>query len=303
MTEKDRNRFCITTITCNNRNTLIPTIESFYQNTQYPYIFKWMILLQGCTSEYVEYVRKWTNTIGKEQLKCKFKLLVSKKNLGLSRGNNILAHRVRNYRYVLHLEDDWLCLPQSVTGVPKSWLITCLDFIDQHPEVSTLFLRKYLDDADKKRYSWTRHCYYYGHQYHDNFNYAQKMVSTKDRAIFYHSSLVESQEKLKFQEIPKFLFTFNPCIRRNSDYYRVGVFPLDEFQDIRKSNITNDVTDSKESKNREEPQMTKWTLTEYTTVPDWGWTEARAMEKIRELITYNVSSGIFGHYEDWIGHL
>jgi hypothetical protein len=65
-------------------------------------------------------------------------------------------------------------------------------------------------------------------------------------------------------------------------YYDCNVYPLLEKQDIRIGNEKN------------------WNMTQYKDVPEWGWCEADAMEKTRNLITYNVQAGIFGHYEDWL---
>ena len=75
----------------------------------------------------------------------------------------------------------------------------------------------------------------------------------------------------KFTEIPTFLFSFNPCLRRNNDYHRT-VFPLTEFDKDQKDIMKN---------------------------KHWGWCEAVSMEKIRDLKAVWLNEGIFGHYEDW----
>ncbi len=256
--------FTIATLTCNDRESLFLTIESFCKNTNIN--CDWHIFLQGCTGEYLNRVTQFI-----EQFKnVQFHLKTHQTNLGLSKGQNVIADMVKEYEYVLQLEDDWYCLPEKITGLSKEWLETCLQFLEKNKHVSTLYLRKYVDEMEKFKYAWTRHVEYKNHVYKKNFNYAKKMEGSDTRVF----------QEIKFQHIPQFLFTFNPCIRRNTDYYKVGVFPLLELKDIN-------------SKRGE------WLATTPEDVPMWGWCEAIAMEKTRNLITYNVGSGIFGHQEDW----
>jgi len=98
------------------------------------------------------------------------------------------------------------------------------------------------------------------------------------------SSRKVTYREIIFQHIPYFLFTFNPHLRRNADYYRCGVFPLPEYSDI-------------------STRQSEWKLTGNGDAKNWGWCEALSMEKTRDLVTYNVGSGIFGHYEDWVDAL
>ena len=58
-------------------------------------------------------------------------LVVSEKNLGLSHGMNRLNECTKPYKYVLMIEDDWYCLPKKITGINKSWLKTCIDFMEE----------------------------------------------------------------------------------------------------------------------------------------------------------------------------
>lgn len=265
--------FAIATLTCNDRVTIFDTIQSFFENTDVDHLpirnskMGWQIFAQGCTDDHLSKLKKITSELEKKY-QVNFMIKLSKENLGLSKGFNVLNKYVSNFDLVLNLEDDWHCLPRSITGLSREWLSNCLSFMVEHSEVSTIFLRKYVDDREKAQYAWNRHVRYVNHKHANNFNYVAKMKNSK---IIHHSGV-------KFQHIPEFLFTFNPCIRRNCDYG--VVFPLDEFPDVN---------------NRRD----NWSTTQYGDVPKWGWCEAQAMEKTRHLITYNFASGVFGHFEDW----
>jgi hypothetical protein len=277
-------KFAITTITCNNRDTLFPTIETFCDPERNSYFsnkddgqdniskcdIDWYILLQGCNVEHIKKVTSCTEKYDYSNLR--FILLVSKQNLGLSVGNNKLAAKVKDYKYVLHIEDDWITLDPLVTNVNNNWLETSIQLLDQNPSIATVFLRKFHDGYNTGL--WNQESSYKTFKYDDNGNYKKKMVGSN--VIVLHD--------IQFQHIPKFLFTFNPAIRRNHMYYQCSVYPLLEKQDIRVS--TNNETN--------------WKMTQYEDVPEWGWCEADAMEKTRDLTSYNLNSGIFGHHEDWV---
>lgn len=255
--------FVITTITCNNRNTLQLMIKSFMENTIFSKKYKWVILMQGNSNEYLDNFKIFL----KQYENIEFELIILNENIGLSKGMNILNNFVSDYVYVLHLEDDWICLPYSTTNCDKNWLDTCLQFLNKNPSVATLFLRKYIDEDEKFRYGWTRTIPYYAHKNRDNFNYRDKMINSD----------IQYLNNIKFQHIPKFLFTFNPTIRRNYIYYD-KVFPLIEFEDVSRQKMHEDSD-------------------------KWGWCEALTMEKTIDMVTYNVACGIFGHYDDWYNKL
>lgn len=273
-------KFCITTLTCNNRATLIPTIRSFFENTTPPAL-TWFVLLQGCADSHVENVKKLCEEYEKLYPQVVFDLIISKENLGLSKGNNILVTYAQEYTYIANIEDDWYCLPQSITGLSKDWLITCLKFLDDNPHVSTLFLRKYVDAADKYKYAWTRDITYINHKHKNNFNASARMKGPPPS----HTTYVDG---IKFQEIPRFLFTFNPCIFRRKDYAMKGVFPFPSHDDVRKPDAAVKAG-----------QTTDWSLTQEGAIKHWGWCEAMSMEKTRDLITYNVHSGTHGHMDEF----
>lgn len=310
-------RFAITTLTCNNRLSLLTVIRFFLQHSQVPSGTQWFIFFQGCSSQHIASCEQtlidelsnrygishvWRHTsvpnrhhqLGtkpmyaesldlddksvyrKEVVEFTIHCLISSDNLGLSRGNNILNLAVQDFEYVLLLEDDWVALPSSLCPSRDShWISTLLDFLDLHTNVSTLFLRQYSDDREKEQFGWSRGIPYKCHQHADhNFNYATKMKG----------SFTMMFRGVKMQHIPDFLFTFNPHIRRNADYYRAKVFPLPEFQDLHH-------------------KQGAWTITKEGDCPHWGSTEALTMEKTRHLKTFNVASGWFGHLEDFEGKL
>lgn len=261
--------FAVTTLTCNDRNTIFKTIAAFVLNTDISKKIDWFIFAQGCSEPFLASLKKLTEKIEAEK-NVQFHLTASEKNLGLSKGSNVLAEQTKDYKYVLNLEDDWILLGKDVTNIEKEWLDLCLQFLEEDEKVSTLFLRKYHDSGEKARYGWSKGIPYQCHKHKDNFNWKEKMKGSLK--VYYHGII--------FQEIPHFLFTFNPCIRRNEDYYNANVFPLQEFDDV------NTIKE-------------KWTDSGDKNIPHWGWCEALTMEKTYDLTTFNVGAGLFGHFEDW----
>jgi len=269
--------FCITTLHCNDRDTIFDVISSFCENTETTTTLSWIILAQGCSEPHLQRLREVLGSYPS----IRPEILVWEDNRGWSKGMNALATASKKYEYVLHLEDDWICLPGTITGVGKRWLSACLEFMDHHRDVSTLFLRKYHDAKEKWQFGWTRTIPYMCHSRPDHFHYAQKMRSTVDG--------VETLQGIRFQEIPDFLYSANPCLRRDADYWRVEIFPFPEFLDIRE-NVGKGKTWGLTHNNHEQNQH-------------WGFAEAFAMEKHLSLKTYNVHEGVFGHYEDWVSSL
>lgn len=256
--ESESISFAITTLTYNNRESLFKVIKYIKPELINAKIeINWYILLQNCNNDFIDKVKLMCNGLN-------IKLLIYENNLGLSLANNILIEKTKNYKYILHLEDDWILLPKSLQPYKSTdtWLDICLSYMELHKDTSTIFLRAYNNEKEKWQYAWNRTIPYVCHKYPDNFNYENKMKNIKPE-IYCDN---------KFTEIPTFLFTFNPCIRRNIDYHRT-VFPLNEFN--------NDQKDKNKNQH-------------------WGWCEATAMEKIRHLRAVWFNEGIFGHHEDWI---
>lgn len=302
---------CFTTLTCNDRKTLPQVIRAVLQNTSFSTCCDWIILLQGCTDAYIRmflhFLAQQTannntgiilvdlhpgtpdaikkrykpampclNDDDKQVVAVRFVLRILEKNVGLSKGNNILAECAKPYTYVVNLEDDWILLPPSFTAVSNNWLTQCLAFMDKYSSVSTLFLRQYSTEKEKLQYGWTRNIPYSNHKFAlSNFNYAEKMRNPQ-----LAQPAIQLGNEILFRHIPQFLFSFNPTLRRNNDYYqKAKIFPLVEYEDIntRKQN---------------------WSQTKLNTIPAWGNCEAVTMELHRDLTTFYVQDGLFVHHED-----
>lgn len=257
--------FCVTLLTCNDRNTTEKTITSFLENTNIPVEkLDFYVYAQGCTQEYISKLQSITHH------KINFHWIVKEENKGLTFALNELNDAVKEYTFVLFLEDDWICLPDD----NKEWLNDSLNFLEQNNIVTTLYLRKWSGDAEKNKYGWTRTVEYYIHKNKGNFNYGNKLKSMGN-----HKTKVGSTT---FQYIHEYLYSNNPNIHRNSDYYKAGIFPFIPHEDIK--NSFGKWTDSNSS-----DKITKC----------WGYSEAYSMEKHLGLLAYYVDDGIFGHYEDF----
>lgn len=251
------NTICITTITNNNKEVLIHMILSFLNNTILPDNINWYILIQGYSNEYLNYFNKIVDII-KEKYNINIILLLKTINLGLSNGFNILVEKTKHFKYILHIEDDWISLP----NINKKWLIDSLSLLDSNTTISTILLRKYLDNKEKSKYGWNSHLNYTIFKNKNNFNYESKMKNSK----------TINMNNTYFKKIPNCLFTLNPHIRRNIDYFNSNVIPLIEFDDI---DIENNHPNN------------------------WGYSEASSMEKTYHLESYYLVNGIFSHYDDW----
>lgn len=256
--------FCVTLVTCNNRNTTEKVINSFIENTNFTSSVDFYVYVQGCTDDYVSSLKSIKHP------NVNFYWIIKEKNGGLTLAMNELNDLSKNYKYTMFLEDDWICIP----GENKEWLNDGLCFLDSNDDVSTLFLRKWSGEKEKHHYGWTRTVQYFIHKNPNNYNYENKMKGSHKTDI----------NNTKFQHIPEYLYSNNPNIHRNSDYYRVGIFPFIPHDDIKDQ--FGEWTDSNSSSDK----ITKC----------WGYSEAYSMEKHLGLKCYYVDNGIFGHYEDWV---
>ena len=274
-TTEQNKRLALTTLVCNDRACLFDVLSSVCEFTAFPPCTDWVILAQGCSAAFVDKIQTFITE--HQQTNVCWQLMVWPDNKGLSAGVNELAARTRDHEYVLHIEDDFICLPPNITKCDSDWLKTCCAFLDNHPLVSTLFLRQYATDQEKYQYGWTRCIPYQCHRFStDNFNWATKIKMNR----CYEQPITSNG--LVFERIPNFLFTFNPVLRRNAHYYQKhNVFPVPSKMDV----VAN--------------RAREWSATAADAAPEWGHSEALVMEKTRDLLTYNVQRGIFGHFEDW----
>lgn len=256
--------FCVTLLTCNNRNTTEKVIRSFINNTNFDDL-DFYVYAQGCTDEYISELK---SIVHPSINKINFHWIIKKENKGLTYALNELNEAVKDYEYSLFLEDDWICVTEN-----KEWMNDSITFLETNKDVSTLFLRKWCSDGEKHIYGWNRTIEYFIHKNKGNFNYENKM---KDSEKFTVNSTI-------FQHIPEYLYSNNPNIHSNKDYYRTGIFPFIPHEDIKDSFSDWDSSNSSDK-----------------TTACWGHSEAYSMEKHLGLKAYYVDNGVFAHYEDLI---
>lgn len=257
-------RVAIGTLHCNDRRAIFHVIESLAKCVPETsrVLFTWVVFSQGCSSEHNDEIEHRMLAHGFQ-----LRLLRIDANLGWSRGMNGLYTELymrSQYELVLHLEDDWICDAETTTD--PNWLEDCLVYMAFHQNVSTLFLRKYVDDQDKFMYGWTRSIPYLCFEHPNSFNYQSK---------------IQSQPKIPFRgltlrRIPEFLYSANPTIIRVKDYVDAKVLPFPEFDDAT-------------------CRQGEWKTTTSEDAPQWGYSEGLSMEKIRHLVCMNVNHGFFYH--------
>lgn len=250
-------KISITTLTCNNRQVMFKTINKFILNTTLALMIDWHIFAQGCNTPFIHQLQQINHP------NISFHIHVNQENLGLSKGMNRLWDIVKDdYDYILNLEDDWIASNTS----NKNWLSSSISLLENSPETSFVFLRKYLSDKEKWQYGWTRNIPYLCFKHGDSFNYQEKMKSTSP--FIYND--------ISFQVIPRWLYTFNPVLSRTSTLKQRGVFPLHEFND-------------------KHDKMGEWQFTSYEDCSEWGYSEALSMEKVIDDTCVYLLDGIFYH--------
>jgi glycosyltransferase involved in cell wall biosynthesis len=292
--------FAITSLTHNDNYLFLHTLSNFLCNTNFKldnihnftHNLHFYILLQNCSKAFTNAIHSTIKYYNQPNFNLSFHILEESSNLGIAKANNKLAELTKDFTFVLHLEDDWILSPTLLNKNKdyKNWLLHSLHFLLKNPNVSTFVLRKYNSETEKYKYGWTRNIPYMCHTYKDNFNYQNKCINPT--TIF-----TDFNTGYNVIQIEHFLFTFNPVIRRNKDYYNSNVFPLVEY---------DDQDSSEDLKNKGQHSH-----------PNWGFCEAFSMEKTRHLTTYtflidikseNSSSenssnkidcdGCFSHFDD-----
>lgn len=256
-------RFAITMLTHRNNPVMLKTLTELIKWTTFPEDTHFYILVQCCSKDYISTIKSFTSG---DYFPKQLKIFITEDSPGLSHANNFLYEQTKDYQFVFHLEDDWILTPP----VHKSWLNISLKRMENHPDLSTIAFRKYSSDKEKWQYGWTRGIPFKMHK-QLNFNYRTKMKETVE---------VKNNDEIHyFTEVSEFLFTFNPSLRRNKDYIRMGVYPLDIYKDF-------DTVDKDGNKVRDHGE--------------WGFCEANAMEKTMTLKTEYYCDGIFCHYEHMV---
>jgi GT2 family glycosyltransferase len=248
--------FTIATLTCNDRNSLKNTIDCIKKYTNLDG-FTWTIYAQGCSDEFLKTVPLMFENTGID-----LRLFANKENEGCSKGFNRLWEYIKDYDFVLNIEDDWYLLEQANTD----WLKTCIEYMKDHESADILYMRRYMSDQEKWQYGWNRHFSYIFFNGRLRYNYEALMKKTTPHEY----------KGMKFQQIPEFMFTNNPCLFRTSSYKKVNIFPIME-QPGDRHDIKGDWTDSSKF------------------VSGWGYAEASIAEKTADLNTFYVNDGMFIH--------
>lgn len=258
----------VTFLSHNDNELLFHSMKEFLDNTDFTDIeFEVQILIQKCSRAYIMSIEALCKSYP-----YRIVLHTEESNLGVSKANNFLYNVTRSSKYILHLEDDWFLYHAN-----KKWLKSCINRLEQNDKLSTIALRKYGTDKEKFDYGWSRNINYLCHNHKDNFDYQNKLGYVENEFLFSNGNFTS----FAFTQIKNFLFTFNPAIRRNSDYVNCNVYPFPEFEDV-------DTTLVYEENKK------------IHTSERWGWCEALTMEKTRDLNTEMFEQGIFVHYDDWI---
>ncbi len=248
--------FCVTTITYQDRPTLPKVIKSLLETTIFPSDATWYFVLQNCSQEFCD------NIVQLCSGKIETVLIRFSKNIGLSKSLAFVIEQTKYYDFMMMIEDDWIALED--THIPnKGWLLTTLKFLNEHKDVSTIFLRAYSSEAEKFQYGWTRSINYICHKHKDNFNYQEKIKN---------SERIKFTEDITFTHIPHMLLTWNPTIHRNVDFHKYAC-PIPVFDKDTKTSGDNS---------------------------NWSRAEGFAMERTRDLKSMWLNEGVFGHYEDFM---
>lgn len=200
--------FAIGTLTHKGDNRidyLHQTVYYFLENTNLPKDIKihWYFVYNGeiQDDEFFEFFDK-NIVILNEKYPVDFSLRCLGRNYGPGIGINAINEYLKEYKYSLFLEGDWLTLDHKFTAHDKDWLINCLDLMEKE-NLDQIQLRKYQHDVDNRQYGmdfWVR----------------QSNIIKEENGLIY----------LKERE-----YTNNPHIRRNQSYYDAKIFPLDEVLD------------------------------------------------------------------------
>ncbi len=176
------------------------TVGTFLDNTNYNGKLHWYIYHNGKYDSPI--VHKLNDLISEFSDRVQFSIRVGNKNMGVGYGINRINEWAQDYKYCLFLEGDWITLPQDFTNQDKDWLIRSLELMDKE-NLDQLQLRRYLNDVDDRQF---------GLGYWTNERNVEKV---ENGYVF-----------LKERE-----YTNNPHIHRNSSFFEVGIFPMQEFLD------------------------------------------------------------------------
>lgn len=251
-------KFCISTLLHNHEqaSSLFKTVvQQFVKNTALPSNIKnsnnkvdWYVRLNGHSLE-IENTLRNLNDVYKHSIDWHVDV---GQNIGVGAGINYLNKMCSEYEYNLFLEGDWICLDPEVANIPSNWLQTSLNLLEEHPTIGQVFLRRHVSDKEDRQYGM-----------HDWF------LHNKNPKIVV-------RDNVEFVQLKHGRYTNNPVLRRQKDFFNVGIFPLNEYYDC-------------------DGKPTEIKITTNTTGPDWGKAEIEAFDKGKDLETLWLWPGIFHH--------
>ena len=198
------NRVAISTLTSRNKIEWLQSLISSVKE-QIPPRLQWNIYSNGSEPEQREFLLKKAMNNGRE---FPFQIQFGENNEGVGYGMNRAADMVRDYEFVLYLEDDWFHLPRRLTGVNNNWLSKAIELFDTFPNLDVLLLRRYLT-----RYEIDHH------GFHRRFNR-------------------ENFGQLYFKGLKILMSDFDYCntphLRRNKSLYDKKVYPVRQDELSRK---------------------------------------------------------------------
>ena len=175
-------------------------VRSVFAHVDIPWRVNWSIYCNGMS-------RELGDVIG--QLQRDFKSRASiigvygEENQGLGYGINKCNELSEGFEYTLLLEGDWLCLHPDDSGQPRSWLVDALDALEQELDLDAVYLRRFYDDIDSRQTGL-----------HSHYKKIVRLPRLMGGTRFFVSD---------FQS-----YTNNPLVRRNTQFFEKGIFPLFE---------------------------------------------------------------------------
>lgn len=185
-------------------------------------------------------------------------------NIGVGAGINFLNNLCTQYKYTLFIEGDWVCLDPNLSKISRSWLKDSLNLLDKNSQVSQVFLRRHITDLEDRQYGMS------------NWFGVGNSRNTQP------STVIEGSNSFVF--LNKGIYTNNPSLKRQKDYFAADIFPLNEYYDE-----TGAPTEIKKYHKGEVKEYGK----------DWGEAEVYAFQNKSTLQTFWLWPGNFAHLPDY----
>jgi len=200
------NRVAISTLTSRNKIDWLKKLNASVRGNMADVALDWHIYSNGSSPEQEEYLNylhsEWFGP-GLFQFNIRF----GKENGGVGYGVNRAADMVKDYEFVLYLEDDWFHLPKELTDVTNDWLPKAINLFDKFPNLDLLLLRRYLYRSEADHHGFSRHFD------SENFN-----------EIDFQGLRILSSD---------FDYCNTPHLRRNKSLYDKGVYPVNQDAEAR----------------------------------------------------------------------